>query len=193
MFAKKNADTMNMNKSPETFDPNPLRQEDLVFHYSRERRLARASEAVRDLNASASRKKGFFGAFRANKSQGFLLIGIVVMSAMIMMVSIFVKGDTADLGGNRVELSAFRFQGSSYLALKKTASAKAYTGVVNLAVSPVSDEAAVPVITRTVFFSLTAEEEFRMMLPFESDEILVLAEASLKDGRELKKFKVKVQ
>ncbi|MDR0389153.1 MAG: hypothetical protein LBH73_03715 [Spirochaetaceae bacterium] len=186
-----------MNKSPETFDPNPERKEDLIFHYSREHRLSHASETVRDLNASKpKRKKGFFGALSANKSQGFLLISIVVMSAMIMMVSIFVKGDTADFGGNRVEFSAFRFQGSSYLALKKNAAKKGnpYTGVVNLAVSPVvSDESPVPVITQTVFFSVEPEEEFRMMLPFESAEILILAEMPDGNNRGLKKFKIKVQ
>jgi hypothetical protein len=190
---------MNMNKSPETFDPNPERDESLVFYYSREHRLERASETVRGLNAPREKtKRGFFGALAANKSQGFLLIGIVVMSAMIMMVSVFVKGDTADFGGNRVEFSAFRFQGSSYLALKKTASKKGspYTGVVNLAVSPSSlppGEAALPVFTQTIFFSLEAEEEFRMMLPFESAEILILAEAPSQKRGEPKKFKVKVQ
>ncbi|MDR1212391.1 MAG: hypothetical protein LBK40_09200, partial [Spirochaetaceae bacterium] len=167
---------MNRNKSPETFDPNPVRNEDVVFHYSREHRLERASETVRGLNTAAGKKKGFFSALTTNKSQGFLLISIVVMSAMIMMVSIFVKGDTAEFGGNRVEFSAFRFQGSSYLALKKTAPKKGspYTGPVHIAVSPPPDSAAstVPVVTRTVFFSLELEEEFRMMLPFESDEIL---------------------
>jgi hypothetical protein len=190
---------MDMKKSPETFDPNPVREEDLVFYYSRERRLERASETVRSFNAPKGRtKKGFFGAFAANRSQGFLLISIVVMSAMIMLVSAFVKGDTANFGGNRVEFSAFRFQGSSYLALKKTApkNGSPYTGVVNLAVSPAAPPkggAAVPVITRTVFFSLEAEEEFRMMLPFESAEILILAEAPDTDSREYKKFKVKVK
>ncbi|MDR1177688.1 MAG: hypothetical protein LBK64_02545 [Spirochaetaceae bacterium] len=188
---------MNRNKSPETFDPNPVRNEDMVFYYSREHRLARASETVRGLNAAAGKKKGFFSVLTTNKSQGFLLISIVVMSAMIMMVSIFLKGDTAEFGGNRVAFSAFRFQGSSYLALKKTAPKKggAYTGAVNIAISPAPDskDAAVSVVTRTVFFSLEIEEEFRMMLPFESDEILVLAEVPGEDGRELKQFKVKVQ
>ncbi|MDR1430355.1 MAG: hypothetical protein LBI85_08710 [Spirochaetaceae bacterium] len=180
-----------MNKSPETFDPDPGRKEDLVFHYSREHRLERASETVRGLNSvRGGKKKGFFSALMTNKSQGFLLISIVVMSAMIMMVSIFVKGDTADIDGNRVEFSAFRFQGSSYLALKKSAGKKPYTGAVNLAVSPVLDSETPLVITRTVFFSLEAEEEFRMMLPFESAEILILAETA---GSGIKKFKVKVQ
>ncbi|MDR1212028.1 MAG: hypothetical protein LBK40_07350, partial [Spirochaetaceae bacterium] len=58
---------------------------------------------------------------------------------------------------------------------------------------PDSAASTVPVVTRTVFFSLELEEEFRMMLPFESDEILVLAGVPGADGGEPKRFKVKVQ
>jgi hypothetical protein len=183
---------MNMNKSPETFDPNPLREEDLVFYYSREHRLKRASETVRLLNAPKNQgKKGFFSAILANKAQGFLLISIVVMSAMIMMVSIFTKGDSAVFCGNRVEFSAFRFQETGYLALKKTAGKNPYTGAVNLAVSPSGGDSAETVITRTIFFSLEPEEEYRLMLPFVSDELLILVERE--SPKEVKTFKVKVK
>jgi hypothetical protein len=180
-----------MNKSPETFDPNPRREEDLVFYYSREHRLERASESVRQLNTPAkSGKRGFFSGILANKSQGFLLISIMVMSVMIMLVSIFTRGDSAVFGGNRVEFSALRFQGATYLALKKTARKSPYTGTVNLAVSP-SGEAGedIPIVTHTIFFSLVEEEEYRLRLPFESGELLILAE---RPG-ELKKFTVKVK
>jgi hypothetical protein len=106
------------------------------------------------------------------------------MAVIISLVSFFTSSDRGlTLGGNTLTLSALRFQGQTYLVLKKTCQEddRAYTGAVDVAVSiPLSGkegEEDPPIDARRIFFSLKPEEEFRFSVPFEAPELLLLVQS----------------
>jgi hypothetical protein len=164
----------------------------LVFYYSRARRLERASPAVRALNeASPERRPGLFKTLTATKGLTFLFIS-VVLSVAILYLGVFLRRDRAQaLGGNSLSFSALRFEGSSYIVLKKSAppNKEAYAGVVDMAISAAEKTGTgnPPLANRSVIFSTEAEEEFRFVVPFEAPELLIL----LRVGEEYGNYKVK--
>jgi hypothetical protein len=164
--------------------------QELVFYYSRARRLERASPAVRALNeASPQRRPGIFKTLTATKPLAFLFIS-VVLAVVVFSLSAFLGRDkTPALGGNTLSVSALRFEGSTYIVLKKSAAPAAYTGVVDMAISAAGKTGAgiSPPAKRSVFFSTEPEEEFRLAVPFEAPELLLL----LRVGTEYGNFKVK--
>jgi hypothetical protein len=180
---------------PDPPKPNrdPLPQE-AVFYYSRSRRLERASPAVRALNEAApERRSGIFKALTATKPLTFLFIS-VVLSVMVLFLGTFLGRDREPaLGGNTLSFSALRFEGSSYIVLKKRlpSNQDAYTGVVDMALSvPQKAEAEDPPLAkRSVIFSTEPEEEFRLAVPFEAPELLIL----LRVGEEYRNFTVKAE
>jgi hypothetical protein len=99
------------------------------------------------------------------------------------------------LGGNTLALSAMRFQGTTYLVIKKTCKEddRVYTGAVDVAVSVVRSGAenseSPPIAARRIFFTLKPEEEFRFSVPFEAPELLIVVQTET----ELKTFKVRAE
>jgi hypothetical protein len=162
---------------------------DPVFYYSRERRLARAPQSVRDLydTSSASRPTLFKALTGGTRSGAMLLITIVVVSFVIVVLSRGLKesGGTK-LGGNTLTVSALSFpeqaNETTYIVLnKKTGSEKAYTGTVDVAVSiyKKAGEAGedMPIATHRVFFTLEPEEDFRFSVPFTGPELILMLRA----------------
>ncbi|QQO08061.1 hypothetical protein [Breznakiella homolactica] len=177
-------------------DKNNIREQDLVFRYSRERRLERASEDVRKLNDQTPvRKPNLFRTLTATRSSTLIFLSIIVLVGASFMISVFTgRDDDALFGGNAITLSAFKFQGTTYLAVKKSArdGEDSYTGSVDLAVSPVGEDAKdesgeYVIFADRIFFSLQPEEEFRVALPFESDELLIL----IQNDHEIQRLQVK--
>jgi hypothetical protein len=170
--------------------------EELVFYYSRARRLERASEAVRRLNEPGPfRRVGLLKALTANRSGTMVFISIILVAAFIFIFS-YRQGDGDGLGGNTLTASALCFSGSTYVAVKKTArNDEAYTGTVDLAVSPVPQKTGEesgetpPIWTQRIFFTLEREEDFRLAVPFEAPELLILMQA----GEELVRMRVKTE
>jgi hypothetical protein len=172
--------------------------EELVFYYSRARRLERASEAVRKLNEPGPERRGrLFKTSRPSPGGIMVLISIVLVFVFILVFSSTGEGRKGtDLGGNTLAVSALRYSGSTYVAVKKTARNEgAYTGPVELAVSvfrPGGGEDGgelPPITTEQLFFTLEPEEEFRIALPLEAPELLFLARA----GEELITLRVKAE
>ncbi|MDR2103952.1 MAG: hypothetical protein LBP42_07620 [Treponema sp.] len=165
-------------------EPSLPKKEETVYYYSRDRRLARASEAVRALNdESPPPRPNLFRTLTATKPLALLFISLVVMVVFISLTSLLTgSGRKIILGGNTLTASALRFQGLTYLVLKKTCKEEnpVYTGAVDLAVSiPLSgDEAGEnpPIAAERIFFSLNPEEEFRFSVPFEAPELLILVQ-----------------
>jgi hypothetical protein len=176
---------------------------DLVFHYSREHRLARAPQSVRDLyDASPASKLGVVKALTGGTRSGiFLLVTIVVVCLFLAVLSRGLResGGTK-LGGNALTISALKFPsrvaegltdggGSgvfasvdavTYIAVtKKAGSGKVYTGPVDIAVSIYQKEGAseMPIATHKVFFTLEPEEDFRFSVPFGGQELLMVFRA----------------
>ncbi|MDR2659745.1 MAG: hypothetical protein LBC27_07140 [Spirochaetaceae bacterium] len=72
-------------------DDSKLTERDLVFYYSREHRLKKASPRVRALYENTEKPKsrlgGFFGSLVDTKPKAMLLIVIAVISVLILLFS----------------------------------------------------------------------------------------------------------
>lgn len=177
-------------------DNRQFDEKDIVFHYSRERRLAGASETVRKLNEE--NKKHSFNLLRpliSTKPLAFLFVSIVVLSAILYLFSFFFGGKREIvLGGNTITVSAFTFEGKTYLTLKKNIQNKNnfYTGTIDLAVSPNDNETEeqspeeIEIYTARIFFTSETEEEFKMAIPFEAEKLLILVQSE----REIQRLNV---
>jgi hypothetical protein len=154
--------------------------EDIVFYYSRDKRLEKAPESVRSLYRDGPKKKGFIRSLTATRPLAILFGSILVISAFIIVLSIFGGAENSwMLGGNRVSVSAMKFQGETYLVLNKAVRDKnVYTGLVDLAVAPEvpkgQEDTSYPVFRNRIFFSLKEEEEYRFSVPFEADRLVVV-------------------
>ncbi|GHV31549.1 hypothetical protein AGMMS4952_20490 [Spirochaetia bacterium] len=162
---------------------------EVVFYYNRERRLERASPAVRALNETGLMVKGgFIRSLTSTRSNTLLLISILIIMAFIMVFSFLVGGPRGapTLGGNTLRISAGKAGDVSFIVINKGIAKKMdtpYTGEVFVAVSPVLRSskkitpADVPVFTAQVFFTLEQEEEYRLTLPFTAENYLLLFQA----------------
>ncbi|MDR3138259.1 MAG: hypothetical protein LBT95_01155, partial [Treponema sp.] len=123
-------------------------------------------------------------------------VSIVIMVVFISLASLLTgSGRKIVLEGNTLSFSALRFQGLTYLAIKKTCKeeSRAYTGAVDVAVSIALSGAETgespPIAGQRFFFSLNPEEEFRFSVPFEAPELLVLVQTE----RERKTLKLRAE
>jgi hypothetical protein len=155
-----------------------------LFYYSREQRLAKAPPKVRALYEEAPKKKfGFFRVLTATRPLSMLFASIMLLCALLFIISFFnnnLSGPRYILSGNRLAVTAVRFQDETIVVMVKTAQDEkdAYTGPVNIAVSPAapagSDPAEYPVFTRHIFFSLDSPEEYRFSLPLAADKLVMV-------------------
>lgn len=172
----------------------------LVFYYSREERLKKASQAVRDLNeASPPLRPNLWKTLTATRPLTFLFISMVTLCVAVVLVSRFLQMERSrTLGNNAVTVSAAVSGEKSYVTLRKKArNGAAYTGPVDVAVSPAAENPAArtalgetaapetvppedgefPVEVRRFYFTLEDEEVFRFTAPFTGTKLLVLVEA----------------
>lgn len=154
-----------------------------VFYYSREQRLAKAPPKVRALYKEASKKRfGFFRVLTATRPLSMLFASIMLLCALLFIISFFnnFSASRYTLSGNRLAVTALRFQDETIVVMVKTAQDEngAYTGPVDIAVSPAasggSDPADYPVFPQRVFFSLNSPEEYRFSLPFAADKLVMV-------------------
>ena len=167
----------------------------LVYYYSREHRLSRASRTVRELNSSSGRR-GFLYTFTATRAHVILSATILIISAFIIITSITARGSNAlTLGNNSVTVSAVRQEEGIFLTLTKKSPRKgeSYSGVVDMAVSPVLEKGErgtgggeIPIFTHRIFFSLMEKEEYLIPLPFEGSGFFIIFQT----GEERKSHKV---
>jgi hypothetical protein len=168
-------------------------EEQLVFYYNREERLAKAPQVVRDLykKEEAPRRFGLFRSLVSTRPRAMMFGSIVMICAAILVLSILgYTSDAHDLDGNRVAIQAVRFEGAVIVTLKKTVQTglfarEPYTGAVDIAVSPAAragpaagggeGEAALPpVFIHRVFFTLEPAEEYRFAVPVDSGELVLV-------------------
>lgn len=93
--------------------------EELIFHYSRKRRLETAPESVQDAyNGNFQLNKGFKVLFK-NKTNRFLLITLVTLTAFALIYGKVSSGQNkAQLSDYNIELSAFAFEENIYASAK---------------------------------------------------------------------------
>ena len=168
-------------------------QRDTIFHYSRERRLSRASPEVQALNEGKTVKAGLFRALFANGSHRMILFVIVFAFAAFGLASRFGDGGEGHvryqcviLGGNLLALTIQPVEETLFLTIIKYTpeSGEFYTGAVDISVSPVMSRAAegeereVPaVFTHRIFFNLVESEFFQLSLPFDETDFFVVLRA----------------
>jgi hypothetical protein len=157
--------------------------QELVYYYNRERRLERASAAVRELNKPGPPMRG--GAIRVFTATKPLTI-LFLTVALLMIMTLILSYGTSDrggrvLGGNAIQVSAEPAEGFTFITFVKTTGGEnPYTGAVDIAVSTVlsaqekKEGAQPPISAHRVFFTLEDEEEYRFSVPFTAKELLIL-------------------
>ncbi|AEJ19585.1 hypothetical protein [Gracilinema caldarium] len=169
--------------------------EDVTFYYSREQRLARAPEKVQLLHSGAfACRPGLFRSLVATKSMAFLLLAILMLSTTALVMSYLLNRESnQNLLGNVFTVEAFRFQGATYVALKKQAITKdAYSGPLEVAVSPYLKESEMqqfPIEIQKLVIGLQQSEEYRFSVPFEAEKLVML----FKCKDEMLKFTIPVK
>jgi hypothetical protein len=152
--------------------------QEIVYHYSREHRLSKASQAVKDYNNDTSRPS-FIRTFTKTKGNIFMLIAIVMASALIIIFNLTSAGGKTSLtlGNNSVTISILEEESILILSISKTVpdGKEAYTGPVDITASPVvSDGERIPVFSHRIFFSANSLETYDIALPFEEGRIIVI-------------------
>jgi hypothetical protein len=159
-------------------------EEELVFRYSREGRLAKASKSVQDLYTEKPKPRfSLLKPLVGSKPRAAMFGSIVILCAAIFVMSVFGFLDTDYVfGGCRLKAGALRFEGNTIVSLKKTGvkNKNAYTGAVDIGVSPALEagtearEGDYPVFFQRVFFTAAGEEEYRFAVPFDSEELILV-------------------
>jgi hypothetical protein len=164
-------------------DTNVNTEENLTFYYNRERRLAKAPQAVRELYKDIEKKNyNRFNLLRpliADKPRAFVFASIVILCAAIVLLSVLgYMGKSYSMEGNKLTISATGYEGAAIVVLKKSVNNKksSYSGAVDIAVSPVVQnmDEQYPVFYHRVFFTLEPEEEYRFVVPFDPPDIAVV-------------------
>ena len=109
----------------DTIDGYTEGEEPLVFHYSREERLKKAPQNVRDYyEGKMNVKRGLLKSLIATKANQYMLFSIALCMTAIFMVSKFgADSEKNSIGGTNIELSAFSFEDKIYVSTKLEASA----------------------------------------------------------------------
>ena len=175
----------------------PGEQENITFHYSRERRLTKAPQAVRDFYTEPKQTR--FNLFRplvADKPRAMLFATIIILCVIILIFSNIGLSDTSYvMDGCKIEITGTRFEGATILILKKTVrtgiaaiNSTPYSGAIDIAVSPVTDgDKEFPVFYHRVFFTLDSTEVYRFAVPFDSPDLLLV----LQSEKSSLQFKIK--
>jgi len=179
----------------------PKKQDDdkLIYYYSREKRLDKASDAVRNLYSHEKPARG--GLLRpliANKGRTFIFTSILLMCAVLFLINILDLSGSYNLAGNKITAQALKYEGAIIVLVKKTSSKNwlgklradtIYTGAVDIRAFPVKTASLADAgETGTAFmnritFTGEAEQEFRFTLPFETDTVLLILQAGSKQAR----------
>ena len=167
---------------------DPYGEDQLVFHYDRQRRLEKAPDAVKALYAAPEKKRrfGFFRSLVGDRPRRMLFFVIIMMCLLIFILSTLGKFDNLySLEGNKIEAEASIYEGSSIIVLTKTIETgedteDTYYGAVDIAVSPVSQNTAssniedYSVFYHRIFFNPENEESYRFVVPFDTPELLMV-------------------
>lgn len=172
---------------------------DPVFYYSRERRLDRASPIVRELNEGKSVRIGLSKRLFGTRGNSFLFFAIILSLAALGLANRFSARERGTkFGGNTLAVAIVKEDEVPILGIVKNApkSGEAYTGAVDIAVSPVMAKPKAgevqevpPVFTHRIFFNPLETETYQVVLPFDGTSFFVL----LRSDEEQKSLKITAQ
>jgi hypothetical protein len=167
-------------------DEAKITEKELHFFYNREARLAKASPRVRALYEGAPRKRfGFFSVLTDSRGKAVLLGAIIVICLVMLFITYLVPENRASIGGNVVTVQAMRFNGVSFIVLKKAAKKDAYTGIVRVTVSDANERGGS--FDHSVVFTGAESEEARWSAPLVCEELLIFLQA----GADVGSFRVR--
>jgi hypothetical protein len=171
---KKQRPNANYRLSNENANP-----EGFTFYYSRERRLAKAPQAVRDLyNEEPPKRGGPLRVLLNSKPKVMMFASIVILCVAILFLSTFgYIGSAYELDGNKLAVQAVKYEGAVIVAVRKTINknfinrfSSPYTGAVSVAVTA-PDILPEDAFHHRIFFTLESNEQYRFSVPFDSDEL----------------------
>ena len=160
-----------------------------TFYYSREKRLEKAPQAVRDLYNQKKPRFSLIGPLVATKGKAILFITIILICVAVLLMSILDPDGAYNLEGNRITVQAVKYEGAIIVLIKKSpakkrfgkpSAASAYTGTVDIgasvpqAASNGKDSESPRIFMHRIFFTAQDTEEFRFTLPFESDSVIMV-------------------
>lgn len=93
-------------------------QEGAVFYYDRKKRLERMPKNASLYDGSLTSNRGFFRVLTAAPGGKFLLTGIGMLVAVILLLSVFNKSNTDTIDAIPVSLTAFSFEDTIYVTVK---------------------------------------------------------------------------
>jgi len=170
--------------------------DDIVYHYSRERRLEKAPQVVRDLyNPEAQHRFNLLKPLVRTRPLAMMFFSIMVAAVLIVLVSLLgLAGTSYVLEGNHLSIQAIKFEGTIIMAINKSARKGAldrfaravpYTGAVEIAIQPlqVNDEVPQDLFFNKIFFTFEPEEFYRFSVPFDADELAMVLRSENKTLR----------
>ena len=166
-------------------------ENNLVFHYSREHRLAKAPQAVRDMYNKPQQPHRFnlIRPLVRTKPLAMMFASIIIICIFILVISALgLAGSAYNLDGTRVSIQAIQYEGAAIVAVKKTipkdiisrfsSSAAPYSGAVEIAVQPVmktdADQRPESAFYHKIFFTFEPEEIYRFSVPFDAKELALV-------------------
>jgi len=170
--------------------------DEIIHHYSRERRLANAPQVVRDLYTTPAHRFNLIKPLTRTRPLAMMFFSILVACVLIVLVSLLgLAGVNYTLEGNHLSIQAIRFEGTIIMAINKSnkktvlnrfAPSVPYTGAVEIAVQPVinaQDEVPQDFFFHKIFFTFEPEEYYRFSVPFDTDELAVVLRSENKTLR----------
>jgi hypothetical protein len=186
-----------------TSRPNPGREltekkpgeDEMVFYYSREKRLEKAPRRVRALyEESGPPKFNLLRPLVATKPLAALFATVLIFSAISAIVAFSGVADRSyKFQGNSITVEAQRYQGTVIVTIQKKPDREERTaedGGLDILISPVQGRGGDGSgFSHRLVFGSGKEEEFHMVVPFDSPELIFL----LRGESEVLEFKVKTR
>jgi len=170
-----------------------VQEAEIVYHYNRERRLEKSSQAVRDLYTEPPRRRfGFLHTLTSSRPNAMLFGTIIFLCAVMLIFSYFgMAGDSRELDGNLISVKAKMYEGTVLVEVKKkhkndkfSRRIKPYTGAVNIAVFPPEktnqEQQPANIFFHKIFFTNEQEEYYRFIVPFGQSELAFLFQTEKK-------------
>ena len=163
--------------------------DEIVYHYNRERRLAKAPQIVLDLYKMEKSPPRFnlLKPLIRTKPLAMMFCTVIVICLLILVFSILgLTGNSHELEGNQLSIQARGYEGTVIIVLQKTIKknffgkfVSAYNGAVEIAVAPLLESPDTEmnmedIFYHKIFFTLEQTEYYRFAVPFNAKELAMV-------------------
>ena len=157
--------------------------EEIVYYYSRENRLARGSQRLREHNENQRdtrfiSKNKLVRAVAGHRGNLFILLSLMVIFLMYFIIDRITAPSVSDItvGNNSLNITIDEQDSLLFLSVRKTAITDSfpYTGAVDIVISPVQSGGEAPIFSQRIFFTHSTTENYLISLPFDGSRFIVL-------------------